>query len=256
MNAAARRLEIMQSLQQDVSMDNTQLAQKLNVSVMTIRRDLSLLQEQGILTVSHGGAILNNSMAMEPGYTMKQNHMIEEKRRIGVAAAQLVNEGEAVFIDCGNTAREVALALLRMKREATVFTNSVPAMNVLAQAASSHIKMVSMPGVFRPKSMGFIGPQTMDFIEHYHLDVAFIGVEGIDAEFGASTPDVADAMTKQAVARSANRVVVLADHTKVAKRTLSTIWPASDVHTLVTGKSIEPAHQDSFVRLGVKVVCV
>lgn len=234
MNAATRRMKIMDIVKKNKSVEISDLAQQFNVVQITIRRDLSFLEEQGFLTMTHGGAVLNAKMGVEQTYVVKRSQMTDEKQRIGVAAAEMVKEGEVVFLDCGTTAKEVAVALSE-KRGITVVTNSILVADTLVHSNSMKLNMV--PGEFRSKVMGFIGTQTMEFVQNLRIDKFFMGADGLSIDFGASTPDSDDRSTKRAIARSAGEVILVTDHMKLGLETHASILPVSEIDILITGKS-------------------
>ncbi len=253
MNAAGRRIYILDILKEKKTVDLIDMAEKFNVSAMTIRRDFKILEEQGTITIIHGGAVLNDGLAIEQSYYVKQEQMVREKQKIGLAAAKAVNPGDAVFIDCGTTPKEVAVGLLNVK-DIIIFTNSILAANILSQ--SSNNKLIMVPGVFRQKSMGFIGPMAIDFISRIRLDCVFLGVEGIELKLGISTPDIDDALTKKALVEVSKKRIVVADSTKIGKSTLISIAPLEQINTIVTCDSIPTKYAEDLRKTGVDLLLV
>ncbi|MTI94679.1 MAG: DeoR/GlpR transcriptional regulator [Firmicutes bacterium] len=253
MNPTARRLYILDYLKEKETVEIGVLAEELGVSTMTIRRDLNQFAKQGLVSLTHGGAVLNYGATIEANYAIKQGHMVEEKKRIGQAAAKLVAEGSAVFIDCGTTPQEVAVQLIHSSN-ITVLTNSLLAANTFAQ--SPKVKLIMVPGLFRAKSMGFLGPAAIEFISRMRFDYVFLGTEGVDCETGITVPDIDDGEMKRALVSRANKVVVVADHTKIGQKFMMSVCPASQVSTLVTGKEASKDIIRSMEQAGVSVVTV
>lgn len=251
MGTAARRLQILSFLQGQGAVDISRLAETMGVSGMTIRRDLALFAKQGIVTTTHGGAVLNKGATIELAYAVKQGQMTEEKQRIGQAAAALVNEGDAVFIDCGTTPAQVAAALVS-RRNITVATNSLLAASLLSHA--SGLKLLMVPGVFREMSMGFIGSVATDYVRRLRFDYLFLGAEGIDATVGATVPDVDDGETKRALTESAREVVVLADHTKLGQAFFFVAAPPERISRVVTGKEAPADVTQRLERSGLQIL--
>lgn len=231
-------------------MDISHLAETMGVSGMTIRRDLARFAKQGIVTTTHGGAVLNKGATIELACADKQGQMTEEKQRIGQAAAALVSEGDAVFIDCGTTPAQVAAALVS-RRNITVATNSLLAASLLSHAPG--LKLLMVPGVFREMSMGFIGSVATDYVRRLRFDYLFLGAEGIDAGVGATVPDVDDAETKRALVGSAREVMVLADHTKLGKAYFFVAAPPERITRVVTGEEAPGELVQGLERSGLQI---
>lgn len=253
MNAAGRRLHLLEILKREKTVNITGMAEEFNVSTMTIRRDFKILEEQGLVKTTHGGAILNDSLTMEQSYSVKQKQMVDEKRKIGLAAARIVKPGDSVIIDCGTTPKEVAVGLLNIKN-ITIFTNSILAANVLMQ--SRDIELIMIPGTFRQKSMGFIGPMAIDFISSIRVDYVFLGVEGIELKQGVSTPNIDDALTKRALVQVSKKRIVVADASKIGKNTLTTIAPLEQIDTIVTCDNMPPKCAEELKSKGTNLLLV
>ena len=226
-----RRQDILDILQKEGMVETSELSKRFNVSFMTIRRDLLFFEKQGIINTTHGGAVLIKGSTIEATLDLKQSQMIEEKKAIGRAAAKLIEDGMAVFIDCGSTTKEVAVALKDMKN-LTVVTNSLLVANTLSYYKS--IKLIMAPGLFRIKSMGFYGISTANFIKKLRVDMAFIGTEGIDLIRGATVPDIQDCDLKREIISCSEKAVLLADHNKISKQYFSYFAEVKDLDIFVT----------------------
>jgi len=253
MNPASRKLKILEYLQKNGSVDVAFLAEKLGVSTMTIRRDFSEFEKQNIITVTHGGAILNEGLATEYTYNVKISQMPDEKKSIGKAAALMIKKGDSIFIDCGTTPAEAAKALMKVK-DITVITNNILAVNILLHYPD--LKLIMVPGDFRYKSMGFIGALAIDFAKRIRFDLMFLGAEGFEHSFGVSTQNMEDALTKNAFIQSAERVVLLADRTKLGKKTLFNIAQIQDINTIITGSKASETELQKIRDKGVEIITV
>ena len=209
MNASERKIEILKLLKEG-SMTLDELAKKFNVSVMTIRRDLRKFENQDVILISQGTVYLNKSVGSEESYILKKDKMIAEKIRIAQKAIEYINDGEVVYIDCGTTCAQIAEELAKSNKNVTVMTSSILVVNALFMA--ENIDLCMLPGKYREKSIGFIGDLTIDFVRKFYFDKAFMGAEGIDTEYGISLPHLEEGLTKQAIARQANTVFVVTDH--------------------------------------------
>jgi len=228
-----RRKTVLEDLKKNNSVNITELAERLDVSSMTIRRDLRKLAEQGLVTLVRDGAILNSGAASMYNVTLREKKEKTEKNRIGRFCADLVKEGSAVFIDCGSTAKSIAEALVT-KKNIVVMTNSLPVMNILAN--NKNIRLISVPGIYEEQNKGFWGELASEFIRRFKFDIAFIGAYGFDVERGITTPDVSAAQTEVAFMKQSRKNVVVLDHTKLGVSSLIAVGHLQDINLLVTDK--------------------
>ncbi len=216
------------------------LAEEFSVSEMTIRRDLAELEKQRVLQRTYGGATVYDSAFFEVSLQAKTTQFVEEKRRIGKAASDLVKDGDIVILDAGSTTMLVA-KFLKTKR-ITVITN---ALNVAADLSDCpDIQIYVAGGHLRQGVLAIVGPETAAFFENIRADKMFMGAEGIDIRGGVMVPDPTEAHTKRAMVNSAKEVIVVADHSKIGRSTLSTIVPLAKVAALITGYEAESAQLD------------
>jgi DeoR family fructose operon transcriptional repressor len=211
------------------------LAHEFRVSEMTIRRDLAELESQRALQRTYGGATVYDPAFFEVSLQAKTTQFVEEKRRIGKAAADLVQNGDIIILDAGSTTMLVA-KFLKTKR-ITVITN---ALNIAADLSDCpNIELYIAGGQLRQGVLAIVGPETAAFFEHIRADKLFLGVEGIDIKGGLMVPELNEAHTKRAMANSAKEIMVVADHSKIGRSTLGTIVPLSKVTMLITGREAE-----------------
>ena len=243
MNAIERKRYILDELQRNGSVVITDLAERIQVSSMTIRRDLNAMAEDGMVTLEHGGAVLNSGSLFECSISFKNEINVPEKQRIAAKCMAYINEGDSVFLDTGTTPNELAM-LLRGKRNISVLTHSLLVANTAA--TMRNIKLIMCPGEFRENSMGFLGPLTDDFIQCFQIDTLFLSLEGIDLNDGISVVDVQDGHTKKVLVEKAKRVICMADHTKFNKSFFYKIAPITDVDLVVTDTGLDEATQELF----------
>lgn len=226
-----------------------ELAQLLEVSPATIRRDLAHLAYQGVITRAHGGA-MRAETGLEVPISYRGGTAVAQKRRIGAAAAMLVREGAIVGVTGGTTTMEVARALAPVRR-LTVVTN---ALNVgMELARHRNIRLVLTGGVCRTASFELSGPIAEGTLAGYHLDVAFVGVDGIDVEAGCTTHDDIEARANGALVKRAQRTVVVADSSKIGRIAFATICPLELVDQLITDNEADPQAVTSFEDAGLRV---
>lgn len=233
------------------TVDVAALATVLGVSGATIRRDLQTLSREQLLVRTHGGAMANESGDEVPT-RVKAALRQTEKKSIGRAAAALVEEGDVVGMTGGTTALELSRALSG-RRGITVVTNAI---NIAAELVGhAGIRLVLIGGIAR-SSYELVGPAAEAMLANYHLDIAFIGVDGLTPEEGCTTYDEMEAQTDLAFLRRAHRSVVIADSSKLGKVTFARISLLSGVTDVVTDRAAQPDQLAGLQRAGVRVIAV
>ncbi|MFE7213911.1 DeoR/GlpR family DNA-binding transcription regulator [Streptomyces sp. NPDC001698] len=237
--AEQRRALILDEVRRRGGVRVNELTRKLGVSDMTVRRDLDALARQGVLEKVHGGAVpVVEASTHEPGFEAKSGLELTAKEDIARVAARLVSPGTAIALSGGTTTYALAQHLLDVP-DLTVVTNSVRVADVFhsAQRTSGQRQgaaTVVLTGGVRTPSDSLVGPVADQAIASLHFDVLFLGVHGISAEAGLSTPNLAEAETNRRLVQSARRVVVVADHTKWGVVGLSSFAALDRIDTLVT----------------------
>ncbi len=229
------------------------LAEELDVSEMTVRRDLDQLAAQRLIEKVHGGATRVGDMSSyEPGFDAKQRRQRSEKDAIAHRALAFVQPNSAIGLTAGTTTWRFAGGLRKIAN-LTVVTNAPSIAQSLYQAADPDISVVLTGGIRTP-SDALVGPIATEALSKLHIDTLFMGVHGMDDGLGYSTPNLAEAEVNRAFIASARRVVVLADHTKWAMRGLAQIAPLHAADVLVSDDSLSPGARDAFERAGTEVV--
>ena len=220
------------------------LVRELNVSDMTIRRDLELLADRGLLERVHGGATaLPGGSSYEPGFLAKSSRMQQEKESIAALAARMVQPGTAVGISAGTTTYAVARHLMDTPG-LTIVTNSVQVADLLHQA-SGESHTVLLTGGMRTPSDALVGPFAISALQTTHLDVVFMGVHGMDAKTGFTTPNLLEAETNRALIAAGSRLVVVADHSKWGVIGISSIARLDQADTLITDDGLARKAQET-----------
>jgi DeoR/GlpR family transcriptional regulator of sugar metabolism len=233
MLAAQRRSRILAELSRDGSVKVADLVSVLNVSDMTVRRDLSALQRQGLLDKVHGGAVVRDEPATaEPGFEAKSARRLAEKEAIAARAAEMVSPGSAIAVSAGTTTHLFARHLVDIPG-LTVVTNSVWVADVLHRGGAEGVSVL-LTGGLRTPSDALVGPLAVASVASLHLDTFFMGVHGMDARAGFSTPNLLESETNRAMFRSARRLVVLADSTKWGVVGLSSMASLSDASLVIS----------------------
>lgn len=252
MHKSARLNAILERLDHGGTVDVGVLAKELAASPATIRRDLATLERQRLLARTHGGAVAH-AVSYELPLRYKGIRFAEEKRRIASAAARTVAEGMAVGLTGGTTATEVARTLADRQR-LTIVTN---ALNIASElGVRPNIKLIVTGGLARSQSYELSGPIAEASLTGLNLDVAFIGVDGIDAKAGCTTHEEVEAHTNAVMIRHASRVVLVADSSKIGKVAFARICAASDVDELITDGAADADAVRALTDRGVRVTLV
>lgn len=199
-----------------------ELAEQLDVSEMTIRRDLDVLHDRGLVVKVHGGATVRyEHSADEPGFAAKASQNVREKSAIAASAAMLTGPGAAIGITAGTTNSAFAAELVTVP-DLTIVTNSIHVAD-LFHANPRADRTVVLIGGERTPSDALVGPVAVAGLQSFHLDTVFMGVHGFTERAGFTTPNLLEAETNRAFVASTDQLVVLADHTKWGVTGLTTI---------------------------------
>ena len=252
MHRSARLSAILEQLADGGSVAVAQLADALHVSPATIRRDLAMLEDQRLLERMHGGAV-GRAVAYELPLRYKSVRHGDEKRRIAEEAASRVTESMAVGLTGGTTATEVAKALAD-RRDLTIVTN---ALNIASELAiRPDVKLVVTGGVARSQSYELSGPIAETTLAGLNLDIAFVGVDGIEAKAGCTTYQEIEAHTNGVMIEQARLVVVVADGSKIGRAAFARMCPLSAVDELITDTEADREAVRKLTDNGVRVTFV
>ena len=231
------------------------LEKELGISAATARRDLALLERQGKVKRTHGGAVPPGLTQHEDSFQQRLGEAVEQKKRLARAAAALLGADETVFIDSSTTAYYAARRILAGTSGVTCLTNLVPVMDRFSNTDPSGRSMVGLGGIFRALTLSFVGPCTIHTIESYMADRTFLSVKGITSEGYLTDINPLEAEVKKAMIRHAERPVLLVDGRKFEQRGFSVIDHVSEVSLVVTADA-DPAHVEALEDLGVEVQSV
>jgi DeoR family transcriptional regulator of aga operon len=252
MHKSARLSAILERLANGGTVDVGELATELSASPTTIRRDLAALERQRLLARTHGGAVAH-AVTYELPLRYKGVRQAAEKRRIAQAAAATVSEGMAIGLTGGTTATEVARALAD-RQQLTIVTN---ALNIASElAVRPNIKLIVTGGLARSQSYELSGPIAEASLTGLSLDVAFIGVDGVDAKAGCTTHEEVEAHTNSVMIRHAKQVVLVADSSKIGKIAFARICEASAVGHFITDCAADDQAVQALTECGMHVTRV
>ncbi len=252
MLAAQRQHLILQEVQSEGTVRVATLAALLDVSEMTIRRDIDTLDAGGLVLRVHGGAARTDSFsALEPGFASKSSRELPAKEAIAAEALKLVQPGMTLLISGGTTTFELARMLPR-NFDLTVATNSVMVASSLASGDASGedsgIRTLVLGGERTP-SEALVGPLTVQAVSTIAADLCFMGAHGVDLQAGITSPNLLEAEVNAAMVRASSRLVVLADSSKYGLVGLAGICPLSAIHILVTDTGIRAASAGALAAL-------
>jgi DeoR family transcriptional regulator, fructose operon transcriptional repressor len=258
-----RRTQILERLSRQEPVKVAELSRRFGVSEVSIRRDMRHLEAAGLLKRIHGGAIAVSTAypggepaRPEPG-PQSPDPRIENKQRIGRAAAALIRRGDRLIFDSGTTPLQVAAHIAEDTLNTgnlTVITASLPIVRRLGVCKG--LQLIVLGGIYLPESEAMAGPQTIDNLKSLHADKMFLGTDGLSFSEGLTTANVLEAEVEQAMLRATGEVIVVADSSKIGGVGLATIMPLTSINKLITDMG---APADFVARLrdqGVEVILV
>lgn len=248
-----RRSAIIRILNELGRLHVTDLSHDLGVSEVTVRQDLDLLEKQGLLRRTHGGAILSPQMGFERTFQLEAATSQEEKKRIGQAAAAMVSDGETIILDVGTTTTEVARHL-KDRKGLTIITNAVNIAMLLED--SPDLTVIVTGGTLRAKQHSLVNPYGCLVLEHINADLVFMGASGIAADKGITNSNIAEAEMKRAFLRLASRRIVVADSSKIGNVALAKVADLDEITQLITDKQAEPSQVEMLRGQGLMVELV
>jgi DeoR family transcriptional regulator of aga operon len=232
------------------------LSTELGVSVVTIRRDLDMLEQQGMLSRTHGGAVSIDPLFYEPfkrdrSFLAQVQHLSDEKRRIGRAAAALIHPGETIAITPGTTTAEVVRGL-PLNCNITVVTNTA---NIAMELSKrKDVKVFVTGGHLHGDWFSLVGPTAIRSLENILIQTIFVGADGFDAKWGISCDSTDEAELNGAMVMKARRRIAVADHTKLGVVAQWRICEPSEIHTLVTDTGATDDMIEPFRKAGIEII--
>ena len=251
--AEQRRRKILELLQEEDQITVRDLVDRFSISAVTARSDLDALGATGAIVRSHGGAVRQLDHTRDYPLRLKESLHRTEKARIGRVAANLILPGEVIILDSGTTTTEIARQLkARSIQRLTVITNAV---NVVAELVDAvGVSVIGIGGLLRPLSQSFVGPQAEAMLKDLHADRLFLAVDGFDLETGPTTPDILEAQLNGLMIKAAKEVTVVADFSKLGKRSVSSIGSIDQIHRLITDSKAPEDFVKALRARGVEVV--
>lgn len=250
MIAQERRQRIFEDIEASGIASVRELAQRFEVSTITIMRDLQELEQEGLIRRVHGGAISVRGASYEPPFTARESQLSTEKQRIAEKAVELINDGDSLILDVGTTTLEIARAL-KGKRNLTVLVTSLRA--ALELASQPAIQVIVVGGKLRSSELSLVGHLAEQTLRAFQVDKAFIGVGGITIEHGLTEFNFDEAGVKRTMIERARQCIVVADHTKFGKVMLTTVASLTVVDRIITGTEIDDEMVTRLRQMGVEI---
>ncbi len=245
-----RHKAILDILQLQGSVSVSDLSERLDVSEVTIRKDLSALENQNKLYRTHGRAIPISPYIGDRHINEKEKQAVQEKRLIGKAAAALVNEQDSILIASGTTILYMAKELVE-KKNITVISASVSASSMLSQ--NKEINVVQLGGVVRESSVSVVGSFAEDMLKYFNCSLLFMGADGVDLDFGITTTNMMEANLNRMMMNTSQQTVLLVDSSKFGKKGFSKICDIKDVDRIITDENIPQMYLENIQDMGIEV---
>lgn len=248
-----RHKKILEILQLQGSISVTDLSERLNVSEVTIRKDLTSLEAQSKLYRTHGKAIPISPYIGDRHVNEKEKQNVQEKRLIGRYAASMLEDNDSILIASGTTilyaAREMVSA-----RNLTVITASVSVSSILSQ--NKYIDVIQLGGLVRESSVSVVGSFAENMLDYFNCSKLFMGADGLDLDFGVTTTNMMEANLNRMMMASAQKTILLIDSSKFGKKGFSKICGMEKVDQIITDDRIPQVYLENLEELGVEVTVV
>ena len=246
-----RRRKLLEWLQEEGSARVRDLAEAFSVSEVTIRQDLERLESEGHIVREHGGAYLKSVPQQVRAMALHHLTNMEAKRRIGRAAAALVEDGDSIILDSGSTTTEVAANLISKDR-LTIITN---ALNIALMLGALPSCAVHMPGgQFKAPTLSLSGERSADYFKGLFAQKLFLATAAMSFEAGLTFPALADLVVKRAMIEAASRVYLVADSSKMGKTSFTSLGGIELIHCLITDDGLAPDDRRRFEDAGIEVI--
>ncbi|SES78548.1 DNA-binding transcriptional regulator of sugar metabolism, DeoR/GlpR family [Salinibacillus kushneri] len=250
--AEERRNLILTQLQKEKRLTVKELAQSLKVSEATLRSDLNIMEEEGLLTRTHGGAVLNESIPPKNNFSDRAMKNIESKKSITNIAINLISYKSSILLDASTTALELAHKLKSTDMRLTVVTNGLSTAIELKE--NPNINVILMGGIARMGSMALEGPLGTDILDKINIDIMFTSASGFTIEEGLTDFNVYEVELKKQMVKKADRVVALLDHSKIGSSSISSFATTEQIDTIITDETISDEMLNELDSFDVEVI--
>ena len=245
-----RHQDILERFQEKKYVEVSDLCKSLNVSAVTIRKDLRILEEKGLLFRTHGGASLDNPYINDRPVNEKEKSSVAEKKKIAEAAAQLILENDSIMIASGTTVQALARCI-RPKGKLTVITSSL---NVTLELIKfREVEVLQLGGYVRHSSSSVVGNYAAYILDNISCSKLFLSVDGIDLEYGLSTTHLEEAQLNKRMLTAAQKIILLVDSSKFGKKSFAKICDLEQIDEIITDRGISLSLIEKLEEKGITV---
>lgn len=250
-NITDRHEYILKKIKNNTKVTIQELCDEMKVSSVTIRKDLKLLEEKNLLFRIKGGASSTNPYAVDRPILVKETINSNEKNRIAKVAISMIQDNDSILIGSGTTAYAVARHL-SSTHQLTVIT---PALKVALELSNKpNIEVLQLGGLIRPNSSSVAGQYAMRILDDISCGILFLGVDGIDLDFGITISNITEATLNQKMLRTSQKIVILADSTKFGKRGLGKVCNLEDIDYIITDNNTSKKYTRALEEAGIQVI--
>jgi DeoR/GlpR family transcriptional regulator of sugar metabolism len=228
------------------------LPEKFNTTSVTIRKDLAILEQRGLLKRTHGGAIRTKKLFPGLALNEKEKINLEEKMRIAKKAASLISKGDTIILDSGSTTSLLAKEIKHLQG-ITVITN---AMNIANELMQSDIEVILIGGTLLKKTSTLVGPLADVALRKITADKLFMGVDGVDFEVGLTTPNIQEAETSRVMMEVSGEIILVVDSSKFGRRSLGVISKVNEINRIITTKKLTDSEAEKLNKSDVEIIIV
>jgi DeoR family transcriptional regulator of aga operon len=248
-----RRSKIIEILNKRNDISVSEICKMFNISEVSVRNDFAHLEKKGLLIRTRGGAISKQPSNFDLNLNQRLKHNYKQKQKIGKRAVDFIKNGNAIIMDSGSTAIEVARNLDR-KKNLRLITNSLPIAEIVAD--NPEIEVIIAGGTLRPEMRSLVGSMSEQTILNYYCDVAILGADSIDSELGLYTQLESEASLTQTMIKISKKTIVVTDSSKFGKKSFVKIASIPEIDIIITDKNISQADIQKIQNQGVELVLV
>ena len=249
--ANQRRDKILDMIREDGQVKVSQLSHVFKVTEVTIRQDLQLLEEQGLIIREHGGAVLNNARSNVVDFLPMNQQNMEAKQAIAAEAIKLINDGDTIILDSGSTTTEIA-KLITGYHNLRVITNALNIAVILGRDPGIDLNMTG--GEFKSPTLSLTGDKAASYFDNIHVDKLFLATAGINLKTGLTYPSTSDLVVKRAMIEAADTVYLVADSSKIGKSSFASLGALSLVDSIITDSKISNEHKKMFTDYDIEYI--
>jgi len=253
LNIVERHKLILNKLEKDGFVNVNDLSKEFQVSAVTIRKDLKLLEERKLLFRSHGRAIPSNPYITDHHVEVKEKINAEQKQRIASAAKKTIQVNDTIILASGTSVIEFARQIAEMEN-LTVVSASLNTSLILSK--NPNIEVIQLGGSVRTNSSSVIGPIGEKMLSEFSFTKLFLGVDGIDIDYGLTTTNAMEASLNKIMIEAAQRIIVLADSSKFGRKGFGRICGLEDVDQIITDSGIDKTTKTKIIEMGIDLIVV